>query len=93
MCGRPGVASARRALHDMCCRCYVAFSPILSCSLLGLQTWPPPGPVSQGALCTPHVLANAVNKAMFSVLVSVRLHCIEWGRGPRVLCADPTVAQ
>lgn len=93
MYGLPGVASARRALHDMCCRCYVAFSPILSCSLPGFRTRPPPGPVSQGALCTPHVLANAVNKAMFSVLVGVRLHCIEWGGGLRVLCADSTVAQ
>lgn len=62
----------------LCCRCCVAPSPILSCSLMGVsRPRPPPGPVSQGALCTPRVLANAVNKAMFSVLAGVRLCCDE----------------
>lgn len=82
MYGRPGAASARCALHD-------SMLPLLRSSqshpvLLtheGFQTWPPPGPVSPGALCTPRVLANAVNKAMFSVLAGVRLRCIEWSRG------------
>lgn len=36
----------------------------------------PSGPVSPGALCTPHVLANAINKAMFSVLAGMRLNCM-----------------
>lgn len=82
MYGRPGVASARCALHD-------SMLPLLRSSqshpvLLtheGFQTWPPPGPVSQGALCTPRVLANAVNKAMFSVPDGVRLRSIKWDRG------------
>lgn len=81
MYGRHGVASARRALHDSVLPCCVAPTPILSCSLMGVsRPWPPPGPVSQGALCSPRVLANAVNKAMFSVLAGVRLCCTESGR-------------
>lgn len=66
----------------LCCRCCVAPSPILSHSLMRVsRPWPQPGPVSQGALCTPRVLANAVNKAMFSVLAGVRLCYIQWRRG------------
>lgn len=70
----------------LCCHCCIAPSPILSCSLMGFPDLAPPGPVSRGALCTPRVLANAVNKAVFSVLAGVRFCCIEWGRelgGPR----------
>lgn len=47
---------------------YAAPCPILSCSLMGVS-WPQPpaGRVSQGALCAPHVLAKAINKAISSV--------------------------
>ena len=79
MYGRPRVAGACRALHDSVLPLLRSFQshPVLL-THGGSQTRPPPRPVSQGALCTPHVLANAVNKAMFSVLAGVRLlHCTE----------------
>lgn len=76
MYGRVAVASARCALHDSVWPLPPSSSPILSCSLMGVsRPRPPAGPGAPGALCTPRVLANAVNKAMFSVLAGVRLCC------------------
>lgn len=87
MYGRPGVAGARRALHD-------SVLPLLRSSqsppvllIHGVsRPGPPQGPMSQRALCTPRVLANAVNKAMFSVLAGVSLFCLSEAEGLGVLC-------